>query len=88
MRGVLGLAFAVAATAHAATIRPVGVLGNSGEAGDALVRVTAMPLGNCASGAAIDGDWTLWPPSRDEPPSSELSDGIPFELPEGLGPDP
>ena len=37
---------------------------------------------------SLDGDWTLWPPSRDEPPSSELSDGIPFELPEGLGPDP
>jgi hypothetical protein len=31
---------------------------------------------------SLDGDWTLWPPSRDQPPAAEPPDGIPFELPE------
>jgi len=42
------------------TIRAVGVLGNSGVAGEGLLRVGGEPLEHCASGAALDGDWTLW----------------------------
>jgi len=50
----------VAQLAPAATLRAVGVLGNSGEAGATLVRVEGMPLDHCSSGVAIDEDWTLW----------------------------
>jgi len=48
------------ASARAATIRAVGVLGNSGEANDALVRIEGMPLDHCASGVAVDEDGTVW----------------------------
>ena len=54
------LLLAAAATAHAAAIRPLGVLGNSGLAGEGLVRVGAMPLDGCASGVALDSDGALW----------------------------
>jgi len=46
--------------AAAATIRAVGVLGNSGVAGEGLLRVGGEPIEHCASGVALDGDWTLW----------------------------
>jgi hypothetical protein len=60
MRCMLVFLLACAASLNAATIRATGVLGNSGEAGDGLLRVGRMPLENCASGAAVDQDSTLW----------------------------
>ena len=43
-----------------AEIEPLGVLGNSGEAGETLVQVSAMPFDRCATGIAVDRDLTLW----------------------------
>jgi hypothetical protein len=43
-----------------AAIEPLGVLGNSGEAGETLVWVSAMLFDRCATGIAIDRDFTLW----------------------------
>jgi len=54
------LVLALGVAANAATIRAIGVLGNSGEAGEGLVRVGGFPLDHCASGVAMDQDWTLW----------------------------
>ncbi|MFA0750683.1 MAG: hypothetical protein SLRJCFUN_001086 [Candidatus Fervidibacter sp.] len=45
---------------RAATVEPVGALGNSGEAGVTLVRVGVMPFDRCSTGVAIDRDMTLW----------------------------
>ena len=56
----LAAALVLAAAADAATIRAVGVLGNSGEAGERLIRVGQFPLEHASSGVAIDGDSTLW----------------------------
>jgi len=39
---------------------PVGVLGNSGESGDSLVRVGLTEFENCASGVAVGDDFSLW----------------------------
>jgi len=50
----------LAGAARAGSIRAVGVLGNSGVAGPGRMRVGAMPLEHCASGAAIDRDGALW----------------------------
>ena len=36
----------------------------------------------------LDGDWTLWPSSRDEPSASRSPDGLPLGLLKGLEPDP
>lgn len=47
-------------TAKAATIEPVGYLGNSGQIGSWLIRVGEMPFDQCASGIALDKDFTLW----------------------------
>ena len=52
--------WAIAQATAGATIRAVGVLGNSGVAGPALVRVGSMPLERCASGVAVDDELTLW----------------------------
>ena len=57
---LLALWLLAQATASAAAIRAVGVLGNSGRAGPTLLRVGSMPLERCASGVAIDDDLTLW----------------------------
>ena len=38
----------------------MGVLGNSGEAGATLVRVGDLPFDRCATGVALDSDFTLW----------------------------
>lgn len=46
--------------APAAAIRAVGALGNSGQAGPALIRVGPLPFDRCATGVAADGDFTLW----------------------------
>lgn len=46
--------------ASSARIEPVGILGNSGEAGATLVRVGELPLDQCSTGIAIDRDMTLW----------------------------
>jgi hypothetical protein len=43
-----------------ANIEPVGVIGNSGEAGARLVRVGNLPFDRCATGVALDRDLTLW----------------------------
>jgi hypothetical protein len=45
---------------RAAMVEPIGALGNSGEAGATLVRVSAMPFDRCSTGVAIDRDMTLW----------------------------
>ncbi len=50
----------LSASARAATLRAVGVLGSSGEAGSGLVRCGPFPLERAASGVALDADWTLW----------------------------
>ncbi len=60
VRWVLALVLATATVAHPATIQPIGALGNSGEAGNTLVRIGVMPFDRSASGVAIDSDWTLW----------------------------
>lgn len=44
----------------AAQIEPLGVLGNSGEVGASLVRVSELPFDRCATGVAVDRDMTLW----------------------------
>ena len=49
-----------AGKAICAAIEPLGVLGNSGEAGETLVWVSAMPFDRCATGVAVDRDLTLW----------------------------
>lgn len=59
-RSILTSVTALATVTQAASIRAVGVLGNSGEAGSALVRVGEFPLSEGNSGAAIDRDATLW----------------------------
>jgi len=57
---VLAVALTMPCCAQAAAIRAVGALGNSGEAGASLVRVAPLPFDQCASGVALDADWTLW----------------------------
>lgn len=59
MGGVL-VVLALPALAPAATIRAVGVLGNSGQAGARLIRVGEFPYDAARSGVTIDGDSTLW----------------------------
>lgn len=44
----------------AAQIEPLGVLGNSGEVGASLIRVSELPFDRCATGVAVDRDMTLW----------------------------
>jgi len=57
---LIAVSLLLPALAHAATLRAVGVIGNSGVTGEGLLRVGSCPLENCASGAALDKDWTLW----------------------------
>jgi len=46
--------------AQAASIQPVGVIGNSGAAGDRLLKTGAFTRGACSSGAAVADDMTIW----------------------------
>ncbi|MBN2449149.1 MAG: hypothetical protein JXR77_02100 [Lentisphaeria bacterium] len=48
------------APAAGARIRPLGCIGNSGEAGEGLVLAVDMPLRDCASGVAAAADGSLW----------------------------
>ena len=57
---MLAIAVLLPVVARAATIRAVGVMGNSGEAGDALVRVGEFIHSEAHSGVAMDSDSTLW----------------------------
>lgn len=54
---VVGL---LASPLAAAEIRAVGVLGNSGEAGEALLRVTRWPDNQHPTGVAVGDDATIW----------------------------
>ena len=51
---------AAAVRGQGATIRAIGVLGNSGKAGEHLIRVGQFPYDRARSGVALDGDSTLW----------------------------
>jgi len=57
---LIALLSSFAGKAICAAIEPLGVLGNSGEAGETLVWVSAMPFDRCATGVAVDRDLTLW----------------------------
>ena len=46
--------------AFAESIQAVGAIGNSGAAGDSLITIGDIMKGPCATGAAVDGDLTLW----------------------------
>jgi hypothetical protein len=59
LRGIL-LVLLLVGVAVGASIEPVGVLGNSGEAGATLVTVGKMPFDRCSTGVVLDRDMTLW----------------------------